>query len=363
MKKFVLLLISLTMLISVFLVSACGKTDEGGTSANESSSSIEESSSSGKISRNLGGTSASAETDLSTDISETSTQIGTSQSTEGQISGDSFYPSTNVTAPDGVSSNVALLIMQITSLEITPSNYLYMELSIKDAEDFYNTLTPSEKEQVINYNDLVSARNAYNKLVSQATIKEFLDNYETFDKVTSLDKSHVALVAGLKSTANSLTSAQTAEIADFASKKSKIESAYESLKSQGFMQFTFIADDQSVAQSTFFIFSNSSPETGSTGQDKFTVDGKYVSNTVRFNFGETITFNSSISGNLKIYCSNNDRTVTCTHDDGTAIVETKVMLPDADDNNYREFNLPKAGNYTLSLNEGEIFIYAIILTA
>ena len=34
MKKFVLLLISLTMLISVFLVSACGKTDEGGTSAN-----------------------------------------------------------------------------------------------------------------------------------------------------------------------------------------------------------------------------------------------------------------------------------------------------------------------------------------
>ncbi len=363
MKKFVLLLISALLFISVFLVSACGKTDEGGTSTSESSSSIEESSSSGKISRNLGGNNnSSTQTSEPTEDNGTSNTEESTSSAEGVISGDSFYPS-DVTAPDGTSANVALLIMQISSLEITSSNYMYMESSIIDAENYYNTLTPSEKEQVINYNDLVSARNAYNKLVSQATIKAFLDDYETFDKISSLDKSHVALVAGLKSTANAFTSAQTSEIPDFASKKSKIESTYESLKSQGFMQFTFIADDQSVAQSTFFIFSNQNPEKNSTGQDRFTVDGKYVSNTVRFDFGETITFNSSISGNLKIYCSNNDRTVTCTHDDGTAIVETRVMLPDADDNNYREFNLTKAGNYTLSLNEGEIFIYAIVLTA
>ncbi len=363
MKKFVLLLISVTILISVFLVSACGKTDEGGTSASQSSiESSPDDSSPQKVSRHFGTESTENTDGNSTDGGNNTPTTSSSQNTQGQISGDSFYPA-QTPVPDGVSTNVAMLIMQITSLEITPSNYVYMELTIKDAEDFYNGLTPSEKEQVVNYNDLVSARSAYDKLVSQATIKAFLEDYETFDKISSLDKSHVALVASLKSTANTLTSAQTAEIADFASKKSKIESAYESLKSQGFMQFTFIADDQSVSQSTFFIFSNSSPETGSTGQDKFTVDGKYLSNTVRFNFGETITFNSSISGNLKIYCSNNDRTVTCTHDDGTAIVETRVMLPDADDNNYREFNLPKAGNYTLSLNEGEIFIYAIILTA
>ncbi len=362
MKKFVLLLISVTILISVFLVSACGKTDEGGTSASQNSiESNSDDSSTQKASRNFGNENTENTDDNSTG-GEDNTATPPSQNTQGQISGDSFYPS-GVTAPDGVSTDVAMLISQIANLEITPSNYLYMESTIKEAEDFYNTLTPSEKGQVINYNDLVSARNVYNKLVSQATIKAFLEDYETFDKIASFDKSHVALVASLKSTANTLNSAQTAEIADFASKKSKIESAYESLKSQGFMQFTFIADDQSVSQSTFFIFSNSSPETNSTGQDKFELFEKHVSNTVRFNFGETITFNSSISGNLKIYCSNNDRTVTCTHDDGTAIVGTRVMLPDADDNNYREFNLPKAGNYTLTLNEGEIFIYAIILTA
>ena len=154
MKKIIILLMSIILLFSVFAMSACESGDTGEVSTSSETSSEEESSS-GKVSRNFGGGSSSIDTESNGNgtlptTSTTSGENGNTSVPEVSFSGDSFYaPETPV--PDGTSANAAMLIMQIGFIEVTPSNYETIEATIKEAEDFYATLTPSEKAEVINY--------------------------------------------------------------------------------------------------------------------------------------------------------------------------------------------------------------------
>ena len=246
MKKFIILLMSVVLLFSVFAMSACDSGDTGEVTSSSETSSEEESSSSGKVSRNFGGGSSSIDTESNGNgngLPITSTEPGGNGSTsvpEVSFSGDSFYaPETPV--PSGTSANASMLIMQIGFIEVTPSNYKTVEATIKDAEDFYNTLTPSEKAEVINYQHLVAAREALNKIKAAGVWAEFEQGVNALPAPDALKNANVETVYLLRDLMNENRSSLS-QNAGFSALETTLNACYQKIQSS-LIETTFIAQD------------------------------------------------------------------------------------------------------------------------
>ena len=245
MKKFIILLMSIVLLFSVFAMSACESGDTGEVSTSSETSSEEESSS-GKVSRNFGGGSSSIDTESNGNgtlptTSTTSGENGNTSVPEISFSGDSFYaPETPV--PDGTSANAAMLIMQIGFIEVTPSNYETIEATIKEAEDFYATLTPSEKAEVINYQHLVAAREALNKIKAAGSLAKFEQLMSTLPEPSGLKNANVDAVYQAKELLDSNEAYFQANCASFTSYKTKLTDCYNTVVA-AIVEKTYIAQD------------------------------------------------------------------------------------------------------------------------
>ena len=246
MKKIIILLMSIILLFSVFAMSACESGDTGEAPSSSETSSEEESSSSGKASRNFGGGSSSIDTESNGNgtlptTSTTSGENGNTSVPEVSFSGDSFYaPETPV--PDGTSANAAMLIMQIGFIEVTPSNYETIEATIKEAEDFYATLTPSEKAEVINYQHLVAAREALNKIKAAGSLAKFEQLMSTLPEPNGLKNANVDAVYEAKELYDAHKTYFQENCANFASYESKLNSCYNTVVA-AIVEMTFIAQD------------------------------------------------------------------------------------------------------------------------
>ena len=237
---------SVVLLFSVFAMSACESGNTGEVTSSSETSSEEESSSSGKVSRNFGGGSSSIDTESNGNgngLPITSTEPGGNGSTsvpEVSFSGDSFYaPETPV--PDGTSANAAMLIMQIGFIEVTPSNYKTVEPTIKDAEDFYNTLTPSEKAEVINYQHLVAAREALNKIKAAGVWAEFEQGVNALPAPEALKNANVDAVYAMKDLMEE-NKASLSQNAGFSALEAKVTNCYNKIQSS-LVERAFISQD------------------------------------------------------------------------------------------------------------------------
>ena len=237
---------SVVLLFSVFAMSACESGNTGEVTSSSETSSEEESSSSGKVSRNFGGGSSSIDTESNGNgngLPITSTEPGGNGSTsvpEVSFSGDSFYaPETPV--PDGTSANASMLIMQIGFIEVTPSNYKTVEATIKDAEDFYNTLTPSEKAEVINYQHLVAAREALNKIKAAGVWAEFEQGVNALPAPDALKNANVDAVYAMKDLMDE-NKASLSQNAGFSALESTLNACYQKIQSS-LVEISYIAQD------------------------------------------------------------------------------------------------------------------------
>ncbi len=336
MKKFIILLMSIVLLFSVFAMSACDSGDTGEVNSSSETSSEEESSSLGKVSRNFGGGSSSIDTETSGGngfIPTTSSGgNGTTSVPEVSFSGESFYaPETPV--PDGTSFEASLIILQISNIEVTTSNYEMAEVNIKMAEEEYNKLTPSQKAEVINYQHLVAAREALNKIKAAGVWAKFEQGVNALPAPEALKNANVDTVYSLRDLMNENRSTLS-QNAGFSALETTLNACLDKIKSS-LVETAYIAQ-LDTSNASFFGISGSI-SSGSQSQSVVYSDKTHPSETVwkHANF-TTLTFTPVNPGTLTVYVRpNQSRTYTITCDGetvsqfnsssgGTNIVEVDV---------------------------------------
>ncbi len=366
MKKLFILILACVLTLSIFLVSGCGTTPEQAETSNSvtESSTVEESSSSARPSRNLGSKEDTI-TPSTVNSNITSTQNSDETTNSSSVS-DIVINGEIVTIPEtdatNASPNAAMIILTINNIEsVSPDNFREKIELIQACETEYNKLTPAEKAEVTNYSHLLEAKKACDKFLSQEKVQLFLKDYAKLEAITTLTKLDVELVANLRSTYNGFSQEELSQIENYSAKQQKIEQSYNTLKSQGLMEFSVIIDNLSnLSQSTFFTF-NGSIDVEDLGQDKVQVNGSYPSKGAKIVQGTSVTFTTAITGTLKVYSYRTDK-LTLTFPDGSSTLGDVDTTP-GDDYTIRTYAVNSQGEYKLDLIEGEVFILAIVLQA
>lgn len=347
MKKIIIVCLSLLFLTTI--ITACGE-----NSVQKPTGSFAAPSSSAKPSKIQPTDSAlpSTSTIVSVDTSNSST-TDNSVSTIG--GGSAVHIPTTGSADENASMNVRLLVMQISSIEtITSENYKTKLPVIEEAENMYNSLTSAEQAQVVNYSALVMARGAINTFLADGIVNDFNTSYALLESKNGIyTEADVELVASLKNQYENLSAEALAKIDNAPSKKTVIDNAFQTLKTQGLMEKTLILDNiSSLAESTYFVFS-SACEMDSNGQDKLEVDGQFPTKVAKLDQGDTITFTTYTPGTLVLYCYRKDQI--------SIMGEPLATINDSfgDDYATHTFVLNTPREYTLTMGEGELFVYAI----
>ncbi len=180
-------------------------------------------------------------TNVSNSSTSTSSQPSTIPVPDVSFDGESFFaPETPV--PSGTSIEAILLIMQISNIEVTPSNYEMAEEIIKATEEEYNKLTPSQKAEVINYQHLVVAREALNAIKEKANTAKFIAIIDSLPEANALKNANVDAVYKAKAIYDEHTVYLSENVPNFASYQQKLMACYEKILSS-IVEETYIAQD------------------------------------------------------------------------------------------------------------------------
>ena len=363
MKKLTILFVAVIFVAVSLLAVGCGNNEQTNTQTSQSQTQSENGQSDISISaRPSRVTSKQSDQSLAPTSKPPVISTQTSQNSATPIISGDTVTITPSPVPETASLNAKVVIQAINLLgTITGSNFEIKYESVLSTEAEYNKLTPSEKAEIVNYNDLLTAKSACEKFMSTAKVDRFLADYAILESAQTLDKNHVALVATLRSTYANFSQDELSKIPDHQAKKTKIDESYNTLKSQGLMEFSVIIDNlANLSESTFFTF-NGTIDVEELGQDKIQLNGTFPSKSAKIVQGTSVTFTTAITGTLNVYAYRTDK-LDLKNSSNQIIQETVDSTP-GDDYTIRTYQIDQAGSYTLDLIEGEVFVLAIVLQA
>lgn len=365
MKKLFSIFLCAIAIISLFSISACGK-DTGETPPDDYVSS---SSTKSKIDRN----------DHNSQVSTTSTSL--TDSNDSEVDDDSGDGDVDVEGEgyeidkidtSTLSANAMVVANLINTLDsITAENFLKKGSAISYAKSSYAKLTASEQAEVTNYNSLLEAEKAYINFKSQYDVAKFKEDYLTIADKSNFDQSDRDVILSLRSMLESFSLEQKEQLEDLNSVQTKVNTAYDQLKSAGLLEWALIVDDCGSVVSgvipnggDFFSLTSNISSKSESGDENMKFNNKSMSNAL-FLKGEesnepSVSFTASAKGTLTIYAKGEQGKIV--------VSKNSTAIPSGSSEKYESdcfiasFNIDSSGTYSLTIPGGELYIYAIVFT-